>query len=101
MHMSTAAIDVLDYMLPNQVWALDHHLAEANNGQPILTLVQGNVIWYVKDAKGYPWDVNLFDDSYVYQLITENVWTDPTTYKIFTSKTWPNGQGGIVWAPRK
>jgi hypothetical protein len=39
---------------------------------------------------GFPWDINLFDDSYVYLWITEYAgtsqwWTDPYAYKAFNN----------------
>jgi hypothetical protein len=57
-------------------------------------------VYYIKDYQGlppnnnsaplygYPWDINLYDDSFIYLSITENVWTDPWSYKIFN-----NGSG--------
>jgi hypothetical protein len=34
---------------------------------------------------GYPWDINLFDDNYVYLWITENAWGDAYSYKAFNN----------------
>jgi hypothetical protein len=34
---------------------------------------------------GYPWDINLFDDNYVYLWITENNWGDAYSYKAFNN----------------
>src|SRR5579864_887691 len=45
-------------------------------------------------GKGYPWDVDIQTSAYIYQWATENVWSDPTTYKAFATKfTMP-------WMPR-
>jgi hypothetical protein len=93
-------IDLLSYMLPDQVWALSKHLAVNGGGQPILTIVIGNQIWYMKGQSGSPWDMFTFDQNYVYQSITENVWTDPHTFKMFASKSWPGANGGVAWCPR-
>lgn len=93
------SFDVLSYMLPNELWRLENHFVAASS-QPIITAVLGNQIWYMKGTAGYPWDMFTFDESYVYQSVTENVWTDPKTFKIFASKSWPKGNGGIVWCPR-
>jgi hypothetical protein len=88
-------------MLPDQAWALENHLAVAGaGGQPLYTLVSGKKVWYIKGAAGYPWDMNSFDESYIYRSITGNVLTSPTTFKMFASGTWPYANGGIVWAPR-
>jgi hypothetical protein len=51
----------------------------------------------IKSSTGYPWDVNLFDDTadgFIYQWATENVWGNPSTYKAFDSFT------TMPWAPR-
>jgi hypothetical protein len=87
-------------MLPDQVWQLSNHLAVAGGGQPIYTVVLGNQIWIMKSGQGFPWDMNTFDEHYVYQSITELNWTDPKTFKMFASSSWPTANGGIVWAPR-
>jgi hypothetical protein len=91
--------DILQFMLPNQVWALSNHL-EIPGGQPIYTSVIGNQIWYVKNKQGFPWDMNTFDDDFVYQSITEVNWQEPKQFKIFASKSWPKANGAIVWTPR-
>src|ERR1700722_5081477 len=94
-------IDILTYMLPDQVWALENHLETSGAGPlPMYTVLSGKNIWEMKGTGGYPWDGNTFDALYVYQSITEETWTAPTTFKMFASTTWPNANGGIVWAPR-
>jgi hypothetical protein len=93
-------IDILDYMLPDEAWALENHLAVAGGGQPLYTAVVGKMIWEMKGSAGFPWDGNLFDENYVYQSITEQSWTSPTTFKMFASGSWKGANGGIVWAPR-
>jgi hypothetical protein len=93
-------MDILDYMLPLQLWQLSNELGISGSGQPIYTLVLGNQIWMLKSVKGYPWDMNTFDDKYVYQSITELDWNDPKSFKMFASESWPGANGGIVWAPR-
>jgi hypothetical protein len=94
-------IDILGYMLPDQAWALENHLQTSGaNPLPLYTILSGKMIWDMKGAGGSPWDGNSFDEQYVYQSITENVWTNPSSFKMFTSKSWPSGNGGIVWAPR-
>ena len=94
-------IDILTYMLPDEAWALEFHLATSGaNPLPLYTAVNGKMIWDMKGEGGSPWDGNSFDEQYIYQSITENVWTNASSFKIFASKSWPNGNGGIVWAPR-
>ena len=75
--------DMLQWMLPWQSIQNSHY--------DVLYPSTGTFYW-VKGSKGYPWDVDLFDDKYVYQSITENVWSNPSTFKIFETPR--------PWAPR-
>ena len=75
--------DMLDWMAPQQPTVDGHY--------NVLYPRSGNFYW-VKGSKGYPWDVDPFDTRYIYQSITEQVWNDPTTYKIF--------QTPLRWMPR-
>jgi hypothetical protein len=34
---------------------------------------------------GYPWDINLYDQSYIYLWVTEQTWSEPWAYKKFNS----------------
>jgi hypothetical protein len=92
-------MDVLDYMLPDQVWALSHHLE--CDAHPMFVKVVGNQIWYMKGRSGFPWDMNTFDDLAVYQSITELDWENADRFKIFASDSWANANGGVAWAPRQ
>lgn len=93
-------IDALTYLLPDELWRLENHLEVENGGQPIPTAVIGNQIWYMKQMSGFPWDMNTFDEKFVYQSITENVFQNPNSFKIFASKSWSGANGAIVWCPR-
>lgn len=91
--------DVLSYMLP-ALWLMeDRHLSSV--AHPIYGLRKNDWAWLIKGRSGFPWDGNYFDDQYIYHSITEgpNGWKDPTSYKIFRSKSW-NERGGIAWSPR-
>jgi hypothetical protein len=91
-------LDVLEFMLPDQVWALSHHLEAP--AHPIFCKLVKNQIWYMKGKNGFPWDMNTFDDQFIYQSITERDWDNPDHFKIFASTSWPGANGGIVWSPR-
>ncbi|HZQ67189.1 MAG TPA: hypothetical protein VFA68_01615 [Terriglobales bacterium] len=64
------------------------------NANPIYTTVvpdlgagfaaSGYFVW-TKSALGYPWDVKSFDTNYVYDRTTELGWTDPTSFKRFST----------------
>lgn len=92
--------DILNYILPDQIWATGHHL-ETADGTALYTIVRDNQIWTMKSAKGYPWDMNTFDDQFIYQSITEADSSNPKTFKMFTSKSVSTANGGILWAPRQ
>lgn len=95
--------DILTYLLPDQTWALSNHLAVVGiGGQPVYTWLDepNSRVWNMKGVAGFPWDSFSFDDDFVYQSITENSWTSPTTFKMFASASWPGANGGIAWLPR-
>ena len=95
-------IDVLEYILPDAARATESHLAIAGGGQPLFVWqdMPNKRIWEIKGSAGFPWDSFSYDEQLVYQSITEQNWTSPTTFKMFASKSWPKGNGGIVWCPR-
>ena len=49
----------------------------------------GGLFWWIKGdfgGEGYPWDVQYYDPTYIYQWITELNWNDPKTFKAFATK---------------
>lgn len=94
--------DALNYVVANPAWAQENHLAVSGaGGQPTYSVVDvlNKRIWYMKGT-GFPWDMNTWDENFIYQSITENVWTNASTFKMFASKSYPSGNGGIAWLPR-
>ena len=75
--------DMLQWMAPQQ--------STLNGHYNMIYPVSGTFYW-VKSSSGYPWDVDTFDSKYIYQSITEQVWNNPSTYKIF--------QAPLPWMPR-
>jgi len=81
--------DMLNYFVMAYPNRSDHYVAPGN-ANPIYTSIdpeiqsgyapQGTFLW-IKSVSGYPWDVNTFDQNYVYHRATELKWTDPTTFK--------------------
>jgi hypothetical protein len=43
--------------------------------------------YWVKGALGYPWDIQLYDNNYIYLWITELSYSVPQSYKKFTNNT--------------
>jgi len=86
--------DTLDWMMPHPRFAGMHleglHLeytASPKNSKVIIHMMrQNDKIYCTKTNDGYPWDINLFDNNYVYLWITEVDWQNPKTFKKFHGK---------------
>src|ERR1035441_2226172 len=99
--------DILEYIPPHQAWAMENHL-ETTTGSPIYTFYDAGTgeLWNMKGSGGFPWDSWHVGEDYLYQRVTENdkaPWTAvgyASSFKLFCSKTWPNGKGGIAWCQR-
>jgi hypothetical protein len=81
--------DMLNYFVMAYPDRTDHYLGPGN-ANPIYTSIdpeiqtgyaQQGAFYWVKSASGYPWDVNTFDQNYVYHRSTELKWVDPSTFK--------------------
>lgn len=59
------------------------------NHNPLYTSVFHDRFYWTKSAKGWPWDIQLYDASYIYLWITENGWDSPATFKEFDGKNEP------------
>jgi hypothetical protein len=103
---TSPVIDVLDYMLATLTFSTRQHLIGTDPGSvPSYSLwLPGEPakIILIKGSSGFPADINYYDDQFIYQLTTEGPsgWSDPSSYKKFISKSWPNAHGGIAWSPR-
>jgi hypothetical protein len=81
--------DVMSWFAMGSSWSTLYHLT--GNANPLYTY-RGKVFYWVKGASGSPWDVNYYDDHYIYQWATEYNWMDPTSYKAFNI--------AMPWSPR-
>lgn len=73
-----------------------HHMSGTAN--PIYTTVQPDRFFWTKSGQGFPWDVKLYDQNYIYIWVTEWDWHNPSTYKVFHSPTL--GNYNMPMAPR-
>jgi hypothetical protein len=80
-------------------WAsLDHGLSSsyhfAGNANPLYSNIQWSTdeLFLVKGANGFPWDIDPYDNDFIYLWVTEYDWNDPTTYKGFVKP--------MPWMPR-
>jgi hypothetical protein len=105
--------DVLSVMMMDPGLASGYHLVGLTNGLPssyVYTIwdESDSKLYYVKNPQGNPWDINLYDSSYIYQWVTElddwdgkNHWNDPTSCKKFNNGS-QNGTAdfSMRWAAR-
>jgi hypothetical protein len=76
--------DMLDWMTMDSDLRNTHYMTGTN---PMYTTMDSGKFYVTKGADGYPWDINLYDDNYIYLWITEYDWNNPDTYKKFTYNT--------------
>ena len=81
----TGMYDMLDWMTLDSDLRSTYHLEGTSN--PIYTVVESGKFYWVKGGLGYPWDIQLYDNKYIYLWITELSFTVPQSYKKFTDNT--------------
>jgi hypothetical protein len=77
--------DMLDWMTLDSDLRAGKHLAGSAN--PLYTTMASDKFYWTKGGTGEPWDIQLYDSSYIYLWITEYSWNDPYSYKKFTDNT--------------
>ena len=77
--------DMLDWMTLDSDLRSTYHMEGTSN--PIYTVMDSGKFYWVKGGLGYPWDIQLYDNKYIYLWITELSWTVPESYKKFTNNT--------------
>src|SRR5215510_8277213 len=79
---SSGEYDMLDWMtLDSDLRSKDHLSGTAN---PLYTTMESTKFYWTKGGSGSPWDIQLYDDKYIYLWVTEYSWSDPESYKKFT-----------------
>jgi len=73
--------DMLAWMTMEPTLAASHHMSGTAN--PIYTNVASDRFFWTKTGQGYPWDIQLYDNNYIYLWVTELNWQNPSTYKVF------------------
>jgi len=75
--------DMLDWMtLDSDLRGSNHMTGSAN---PLYTTMWSTKFYWTKGGNGYPWDIQLYDSNFIYLWITEYSWSDPYSYKKFSS----------------
>jgi hypothetical protein len=77
--------DMLDWMTMDSDLRSHSHLAGSAN--PLYSTIWPGKFYWTKGGNGSPWDIQLYDDHYIYLWITEYAWNDPSTYKKFSNNT--------------
>ena len=87
---------MLAWMTMRPDLAADHHMTGTAN--PLYTSVWPDKFFWTKLEQGYPWDIQLYDDKYIYLWVTELDWHNPRTFKMFKSLT--TGDYNLPFVPR-
>lgn len=77
--------DMLDWMTLDSNLRGSYHMA--SNANPLYTNMGSGKFYWTKGGNGSPWDIQLFDNNYIYLWITEYNWTNPQTFKKFANNT--------------
>jgi hypothetical protein len=85
MSCPAGSYDMLDWMTMDSSLRSTNHLSGTAN--PLYTEVMPGKFYWTKGGNGYPWDIQLYDSSYVYLWITEFAWNSPNTFKKFSYNT--------------
>ena len=88
--------DMLAWMTMSPGLRADHHMASSAN--PVYTKVLRDRFVWTKTAHGFPWDIQLYDDNYIYLWVTELDWQNPNSFKVFNSPQ--HGKFNLPLAPR-
>jgi hypothetical protein len=90
--------DMMNWLMMSSTLSAGHHMAGTAN--PLFTSKTSSRFFWTKTAAGYPWDIQLYDNNYVYLWVTELNWLNPRTYKAFHSAALGNKNLPLVprWA---
>jgi len=81
----TGTYDMLDWMTLDSNLRGSYHMS--GNANPLYTSMSSGKFYWTKGANGSPWDIQLYDNNYIYLWITELDWNNPQTFKKFTNNT--------------
>ncbi|PYX88804.1 MAG: hypothetical protein DMG68_07260 [Acidobacteria bacterium] len=95
---ATVTYDMLAWMTMDPSLSGAHHMSGTAN--PLYTSVQSSRFFWTKTGQGFPWDVQLYDNNYIYLWVTELDWANDRTYKVFHSQNPALGNYNMPFAPR-
>ena len=79
--------DMLDWMTLDSDLRIKSHLT--GNANPLYTDILSGKFYWTKGGNGSPWDIQLYDNNFIYLWITEYSWNDPDSYKAFGTNKMP------------
>jgi hypothetical protein len=71
--------DILDWLLKSD--RTTNHISGTGNPGYTWLDADGLKLWLIKGSGGFPWDIYPYDGDYVYRWITENLFTNASSYK--------------------
>jgi hypothetical protein len=86
--------DMLAWLMMDQTLRGTHYLTGVSNDMctqldPIDPVTGLGRAWMIKShASGYPYDIEYYDNNFIYHSVTENIWGDPHTCKRFESQAY-------------
>jgi hypothetical protein len=77
-------IDIVDWLTLDDDLRATKHMSQPNEvGHPIYTALWPDKFWWIKTVDGNTWDINTFDDNYVYWWINSwGEWGHPDNYNM-------------------
>lgn len=95
-NQASVTYDMLEWMTMSPDLSEAHHMTGTAN--PLYSHRQSNRFYWTKTAQGYPWDIQLYDNRYIYLWVTELSWQDTRSFKVFHSGA--RGNFNMPLAPR-
>ena len=81
----SGSYDMLDWMTLDSNLRGKYHMKGSAN--PLYTSIGSGKFYWTKGGYGTPWDIQLYDNKYIYLWITELNWNNPQTFKKFANNT--------------
>lgn len=75
--------DMLSWMTMDPSLRANYHMSGSAN--PVYTSVLSDRFLWTKSSSGFPWDIQLYDNKYIYLGVTELDWQNPNSFKVFNS----------------
>lgn len=95
-------IDVLSLITPDANVLGNNYLSGSTPNVTFVSKPDGNGLQqlvYMKGLAGYPWDWLTVGQDFIYQRLTENVWSDPSTGKLMFGLGSPRFPRWIDYTP--